>query len=244
VTPGDHVLVTGAASGIGRSTAETLLEGGMRVTAIDRSAAVHELEALGATPVVADITDESERLRIAASAGTVDGLVNAAGIIRVAEIDAVTVDDWRAMFAVNVEALFFLTQRLLPAFSRGGSIVNVSSMAAKVGDDASAAYSATKAAVASVTRSLAVRLGPHGIRVNSISPGIILTRMQDDFLSFYAARGGMTEEAFQEARFETVPLRRGGTAQDCASVIRFLLSEESAYITGADVNVSGGLVTW
>jgi NAD(P)-dependent dehydrogenase (short-subunit alcohol dehydrogenase family) len=162
----------------------------------------------------------------------------------VAEIDAVTVTEWRDMFAVNVEALFFLTQLLLPAMPRGGSIVNVSSMAAKVGDDASAAYSATKAAVASVTRSLAVRLGPRGIRVNSISPGIILTRMQDDFLSFYAAREGKTEEAFQEGRFETVPLRRGGTALDCATVIRFLLSEESAYITGADINVSGGLVTW
>jgi 2-keto-3-deoxy-L-fuconate dehydrogenase len=244
VKKGDGLIVTGAASGIGRATAEILLQDGIRVTAVDRSPSVSELAELGATAVVADIGDERERRRIVAEAGAVNGLVNAAGIIRVAEIEAVTVTEWRDMFVVNVEALFFLTQQLVPAMPRGGSIVNVSSMAAKVGDDAAAAYSATKAAVASITRSLAVKLGPRGIRVNSISPGIILTRMQEDFLSFYATREGKSEQEFQEGRLEAVPLRRGGTALDCATVIRFLLSEDSAYITGADVNITGGLVTW
>lgn len=239
-----HVVVTGAASGIGRATAELLLEDGLRVTAVDRSATVMELVSAGATAIEADLTEESVRRRIAREAGTVHGLVNSAGIIRVAEVEDVTVADWQAIFAVNVEALFFLTQALLPNIPSGSSIVNVASMAAKTSDDAAAAYSASKAAVASITRAYAARLGPRGIRVNSISPGIILTRMQEDFLSFYAARDGKTEDQFQVGRFETVPLRRGGTAEDCASVIRFLLSDGSAYITGADVNVTGGLVTW
>lgn len=242
--PRRHVVVTGAGSGIGRATAQALLGDGQEVTAIDLSESVVELEAAGARAVVADVTDEAARSRIAAEAGSVHGLVNAAGIIRVAELEDVTVADWRAMFGVNVEALFFLTQALLPNLADGGAIVNLSSMSAKMSDDGSAAYSASKAAVATITRAFAARLGPRGIRVNSVSPGVILTRMQDDFLAFYAARSGMTEEGFQEGRFDTIPLRRGGTAEDCANVIRFLLSDDAAYVTGADVNITGGMVTW
>jgi NAD(P)-dependent dehydrogenase (short-subunit alcohol dehydrogenase family) len=242
--PRRHVVVTGAGSGIGRATAQALLGDGQEVTAIDLSESVVELEAAGARAVVADVTDEAARSRIAAEAGAVHGLVNAAGIIRVAELEDVTVADWRAMFGVNVEALFFLTQALLPNLADGGAIVNLSSMSAKMSDDASAAYSASKAAVATITRAFAARLGPRGIRVNSVSPGVILTRMQDDFLAFYAARSGMTEEGFQEGRFDTIPLRRGGSAEDCANVIRFLLSDDAAYVTGADVNITGGMVTW
>ena len=133
------------------------------MTAVDRSADVQELEALGATPVVADITDESERLahrcrRGQSSRSGQRGRDHPRGGDRCGHQSRTG----RTCSRSNVEALFFLTQRLLPMIPRGGSIVNVSSMAAKVGDDASAAYSATKAAVASVTRSLAVGLGPQG----------------------------------------------------------------------------------
>ncbi len=241
---GRRAIVTGAASGIGRAVAEMLVGDGVIVTAVDRSDAIQELESVGAHAVQADVTDHQARQRIASGAGPVHYLVNAAGVIRVGDIDTFTAADWRFVFDVNVEAPFFLTQAVIARMPAGAAIVNLSSMAAKMSDDASAAYSASKAAIASFTRAFAARLGPDGIRVNAVSPGIIETPMQNDFLSFYAARDGVTETEFQKGRLRTVPLRRAGTAVDCAQVIRFLLSDAAAYVTGADVNITGGLVTW
>jgi NAD(P)-dependent dehydrogenase (short-subunit alcohol dehydrogenase family) len=237
-------MVTGAASGIGRAVAELLLSDRDAVIAVDRSERVTELEALGAVVERLDVGDPDARTSLAGRTDRLDALVNAAGIIRVAEIEDFTQTDWEDTFRVNTEAPFFLTQALLPRLASGGAIVNVTSMASKMSDDAATAYSASKAALAVVTRAFAARLGSRGIRVNSVSPGIILTPMQDEFLPFYAAREGTSEEAFQARRFTSVPLGRGGSAEEVARAIRFLLSDDASYITGEDLNVTGGLVTW
>jgi NAD(P)-dependent dehydrogenase (short-subunit alcohol dehydrogenase family) len=239
-----HVIVTGAASGIGRATAALLLDDGATVTAVDLAPEVEELADRGARVLVADVTDLDVRHELASTTEAMHGLVNAAGIIKVGELADFDLEDWMRIFKVNVEAPFFLTQALLPRMERGCSIVNVASMAAKVPDDAAAAYSASKAALASITRSFAMRLGRDGIRVNSVSPGIILTRMQDDFLGFYARRAGLSADVFQERRLQEVPIGRGGAPEEVAEVIRFLLSDRASYITGEDVNITGGLVMW
>jgi NAD(P)-dependent dehydrogenase (short-subunit alcohol dehydrogenase family) len=241
---GRRFLVTGAASGIGRATVERLAAEGAQVSAVDRSPSVEETRTSNVRPIVADVADPQARAVMVGTAAPLDGLVNAAGIIRVGDIETFGPDDWSAIFRVNVEAAFFVTQLALPALNDGGAIVNVTSMAAKMGDDAAAAYSASKAALGAVTRAYAARLGRRRIRVNSVSPGIIITPMQDAFLPFYAARSGLTEEAFQARRFESVPVGRGGEAEEVASAIAFLLSDDASYITGEDLNVTGGLVTW
>jgi NAD(P)-dependent dehydrogenase (short-subunit alcohol dehydrogenase family) len=125
--------------------------------------------------------------------------------------------------------------------------VNVASISGVIGPEkfpGFVAYCASKAAVLSITRSLAFALADRSIRVNSVSPGIIDTPMQDIFLPQLAAEVGLTPRAFQARRLDTVPLRRIGAPDEVAAVIAFLLSSDAAYVTGEDVNVSAGLVTW
>ncbi len=170
--------------------------------------------------------------------------MNAAGIIRIEPIRTVDVSNWREIFAVNVEAVFCLCQALASRLHKGGAIVNVASMAAKTGEVEAAAYAASKAAVLSVTRSFAVLLAPTGVRVNSVSPGIIDTPMQGLIVPAFAQLHATSPEQFQAERLQSVPLGRAGSADEVASAIHFLLSDGASYITGEDVNVSGGLVYW
>jgi len=243
---GPVAVVTGAASGIGRAIALRLRDDGIDVVAVDLdeqglSALPHER----LTTVVADVATAGGRSSIGtAVGGSLDYLVNAAGVLRFGPLPNVTEADWRHVFAVNVEGLFFLSQLLAPRLRSGGAIVNVASMAAKTSEADFAAYSASKAAVLSVTRSLAFELSPRRIRVNSVSPGIIDTPMQDVFLPELARQAGLAPEEFQAQRVATVPLRRVGTPEDVAAVVAFLLSPDAGYVTGEDINVSAGLVTW
>ena len=165
------MIVTGAASGIGRSTARRLLADGRPVLAVDRDGAgLEALAAEGAETLAADVTDAVDRRRIA---GAVEpaGLVNAAGVIRLLPIDDVAEDDWDAVMAVNARALFFLTQEVGRRLGEGGAVVNVASGAAKTGSTVEAAvYSASKAAVLSMTRTFAHAWAKRGVRVNPCAP--------------------------------------------------------------------------
>jgi len=239
-------VVTGAASGIGRATAKKLLDDGIDVIGVDvDERGLESLETEGATAVTANLADEGGRARAAdAVDDRLDYIVNAAGILRFAAFASFTNRDWRDVFAVNVEAVFFLSQLLAPRLRDGGAIVNVASMAAKTGEPDFAAYCASKAAVISLTRSLAFALASRAIRVNCVSPGIIDTPMQDVFVPTLAANAGLSSEEFQANRLTSVPLGRIGTAEEVAAVIVYLLSPAAAYVTGEDINVSAGLVTW
>lgn len=243
---GERAVVTGAASGIGQATARRLAAEGMEVLAVDVDAAgLATLAEEGLETLVADVADPTARARIVDAALGADHLVNAAGIVRVKPIGEVTRDDWSAIIAVNAEAVFFLCQAIGPRLLPGGAIVNVSSASAKLATTVEVApYAASKAAVASITRSFAYALAAVPIRVNAILPGFVETPMQQAVIAGVAAARGLDPEELERTRAGTVPLGRAATPEDCAGVIRFLLSEDAAYMTGQSVNLTGGLVTW
>jgi NAD(P)-dependent dehydrogenase (short-subunit alcohol dehydrogenase family) len=241
-----RAIVTGAASGIGKAVADRLLRENVDVLAVDIDAhRLKELAVAGCRTQLADLGDPLQRDELAAAAEGIDYLVNAAGIIRLKPIFEFTVDDWRDIFTVNAESIFFLCQAIGPRMRPGGAIVNLSSSSAKLASTTEAAvYAASKTAILSITRSFAYALAARPVRVNAICPGIVDTPMQDRVLKDVAPLRGMTVAELAEARNRTVPLGRSASAEECAAAIWFLLSEEAAYMTGQAVNLTGGLVTW
>ena len=243
---GKRAIVTGAASGIGQAVARRLLAEGATVIAADlNEGGLEPVVDAGATPFVGDLSSAVGRDRLVAAGAGVDYLVNAAGIIRLKPILEFTVDDLRAIYAINVEATWDLVSRIGRTIPSGGAIVNLSSSSAKLATTTEAAvYASSKAAVLSITRSFAYAFAPNGVRVNAICPGIIDTPMQDKVLADVAAKRGMTVEELSTARNKTVPLGRAASADECAGAIWFLLSDDAGYMTGQAINYTGGLVTW
>jgi NAD(P)-dependent dehydrogenase (short-subunit alcohol dehydrogenase family) len=239
-----RAVVTGAASGIGEAIARRLLAEGVEVVGVDRDeAGLARLAAQGARTLAVDLARPEDRARVVEAADGGDYLVNAAGIIRLQPIFETTLDDWRDIFAVNAEAVFFLCQAVGPCLRPGGAIVNLSSTSAKVSSTTEAAiYAASKAAVVSITRSFAYALASRPVRVNAVCPGITDTPMQDRVLEDVARIRGTTFDELAQARLASVPLGRTSSPDECAGLIHFLLSEESGYMTGQAVNFSGGLV--
>ena len=242
-----RAVVTGAASGIGRATTLLLLERGATVVAADRNEAGLAVVAdAGAEPIVCDVTEPADLARLVDAAGPAcHHLVNAAGIIRLATLDAVTEDDWERIMAVNAKALFFLCQAFAPRLQPQGAVVNVASGAGKTGSTHEAAvYGASKAAVLSVTRSFAHAYAGRGVRVNAVCPGLIDTPMNDVVIDGIAPLRGLEPDAYGRARLAAVPLGRLADPREVANVIAFLLSDASSYMTGQSVNVTGGMLTY
>lgn len=239
------MIITGAASGIGRATARRLLTDGRPVLAVDRDAeGLEALAAEGAETLTADVTDAADRRRIAGAVKPA-GLVNAAGVIRLLPIDDVAEDDWDAVMAVNARALFFLTQEVGRRLGEGGAVVNVASGAGKTGSTVEAAvYSASKAAVLSMTRTFAHAWAKRGVRVNAVCPGVIETPMNDVVLEGIAAARGIDRGEVERARAAAIPMGRTAPPEEVASVIAFLLSADASYMTGQGVNVTGGMITY
>lgn len=239
-------VVTGAASGIGAAVAKLLLAQGARVLAVDiNEGGLAPIADAGATPLVADLAEPDDRARVVAAGRGAHYLVNAAGILFVRPIFEVGLEEWKRIWAVNIDSMFFLCQGIGPTMPEGGAIVNLSSSSAKLASTVEVApYTMTKAAALGVTRSFAYALAPRNVRVNAICPGIVDTPMQDVVLERVAALRGTTVEQLSEARIGTVPLGRTSSAEECAGVIWFLLSDAAAYMTGQAVNFTGGLVVW
>lgn len=248
---GRRGLVTGAARGIGRQVAQRLAGEGMRMTLLDVDPAVESTAAeMGAAGVVADLRDDEATRRALASdatgnsdaAGNPDAdpywlLVNNAGIFAKTPLLEMDLGEWDDLHRVNARSMVVVMQALAPgmiASGRGGRVVNMASMAAKRGTPGEAAYAASKAAVVALSRIAAMELGPHGITVNSICPGYVLTEM-----------GAATRSADQVAAWTAMsPLGRLGDPADVAAVVAFLASDDGAYITGQALNVTGGMCTW
>jgi NAD(P)-dependent dehydrogenase (short-subunit alcohol dehydrogenase family) len=232
---GRTALVTGATSGIGRAVAFRLAADGADVIAVGRDAArgrrtVDEIAANGgrARFVSADISDPASVSALVEHAGEVDILVNNAGLALWGPTDALGVEDFDALFATNVRGPYFLVAALAPQMAhRGaGSIVNIGSMAGRVGLPGSAAYGATKAALESMTRAWATEFSPHGVRVNSVAPG-----------PTYTAAG--TKEQL-DAYAPSLPLNRVADPGEIAELVVFLASSRASFATGGTFPVDGG----
>ncbi len=237
---GRRAVVTGAARGIGAEIARTLAAAGAHVGVLDVSPDVKALAAdLGGPAAVADLLD-ADATRHALSGlidalGGIDVLVNNAGILRITPLLDITVEEWDLVMDVNARSMLITTQvaaRSMIAAGAGGRIINMSSMGAKRAGANQAHYAASKAAVISLTQAAAIELGPHGINVNAICPGYVLTEM-----------GAATRTAEMVAAWSaTSPLGRCAEPADVAGVALFLASDDAAYCTGQAINVTGGMM--
>jgi NAD(P)-dependent dehydrogenase (short-subunit alcohol dehydrogenase family) len=239
-------VVTGAGSGIGKAVVRRLIREGADVLAVDINGGnLVDLESERCEILAADLTDPAVRARVADWADGGNYLVNSAGVIMIKPIFELTVEDWRRVQTINAEATFFLCQKVGPRLRPGGSIVNLSSSSAKLATTIEvAAYAASKTTILSITRSFAFALASRPVRVNAILPGIVDTPMQEAVLEAVAPMRGATADEWRTARNKLVPLGRASSPDECASLIWFLLSDESAYMTGQAINFTGGLVNW
>lgn len=242
-------LVTGANRGLGRATALALARNKIKVVAASRNGArdvVDEIvdsggEAIAVRLDVADLASIEAAVAAALdgigqewNAASLDVLVNNAGVGLFAPLGGITAEDFDATFAVNVRGPLFLTQAFLPHLSDGASIVNVSSSLSRHVSPATSVYAASKKALEALTRSLAVELGPRGIRINAIAPGPTAT----DF------NGGAMrdDEAMRTALSGQTALGRVGAPEDIADAIVALVSPELRWATGERIEVSGGVL--
>lgn len=239
---GRRVIVTGAAGGIGSAITEACAAQGADVIALDQveSPTLAQLpEALRARihPLSADISTasgcESAVAEAVRTLGSIDGLVNCAGVMRRGSLLEVDDDDWALTYAVNVEAIARLCRNLLPTMidTGSGSIVNIASQWGLQPAGGHIAYNSSKAAVVSLTRSLARDYGPEGIRANSICPGEILTPMLQQKLD--------DTNTSESELADSIPLGRLGRPADVAELATFLLSDRASFISGAAVEIAG-----
>jgi len=245
---GQVAVVTGAAAGFGLAVATRLAAAGARLVLVDRAAdALHEAAAAldGALPVVADVSQEADvdgyaRAAVAAH-GRIDLFFNNAGIEgRMAPITELSVDDYDRVQAVNARGVFLGLRAVLRVMKPQGSgaIVNTASMAGIRGGATFAPYVASKHAVVGLTRCAALEGAPHGVRVNGVAPGHIDTRMARDLT---AQIDPDDPDGVFERVSAQVPLGRYGTAQEVASLVVFLLSDEASYLSGATHLIDGAL---
>lgn len=236
-------IVTGASRGIGRCIALALAAQGAKVVASARNAEaldnlVEEIKGQGgeATAVVGDVavdTDASELIdQAVAKYGQVDILVNNAGITRDGLLLRMKNEDWDAVLDTNLKGAFLCIRAAAKVMSkqRSGRIINISSVVGEMGNAGQANYSASKAGLLGLTKSVARELARRNVTVNAITPGFIVTDMTDD----------MTDKA-RQAMTEQIPLGRLGEVDDIANAVIFLASDQSSYITGQVLGINGGM---
>jgi 2-hydroxycyclohexanecarboxyl-CoA dehydrogenase len=241
-------LVTGAAAGIGRACAMRLAREGHAVGVLDLNGEGAEKvareirdaggEALGLQASIADrrqVEAAADRLR--GAFGPITILVNNAAIVDFTRFEEITDEKWDAQFTVNVKGTFIVTQTVLPDMKAAhwGRIINISSSGAQSGSPLQVHYTASKGAVISMTRSLALALGPDGITVNNIPPGSVMqTIMSEAHKDLFPVHPDQMKD--------TLPVRRMGEPNDIANACAWLASEDSGYVTGQTIGVNGGRV--
>lgn len=243
---GKRILVTGGSRGIGRACCELAARAGARVAIgyrLERAAAealVRSIVDAGgeAHCVAAELADRGEAEMLVEDAaerfGGLDVLINNHGIWKGAPIDEMSDGEWNEMIGINLTGVFHVIRAAVPHLKAagGGSIVNLSSTAGQRGEAGHSHYAATKGAIISMTKSLAVELAPHGIRTNCVAPGWVDTDMSHETLV------GPRAEEIRAA----IPLGRPGTAEEIAGAVLFLASPLAAFINGEVLNVNGGSV--
>jgi len=238
-------LITGGSRGIGAACVRTFAENGYAVVFLynrsaDKADALVQFLRSEGRDVAAYQCDVSDPQQVTATVASIlrtyhriDALVNCAGIAHIGLFTDMTEAEWDHLFAVNVRSAFSVTKAVLPGMisEQQGSIVNVSSMWGEVGASCEVAYSATKAALIGLTKALAKEVGPSGVRVNVVTPGVIDTDMNAQ----------LTDDD-RAALADETPLGRIGSAEEVAKTILFLCGEGASFITGQVLGVSGGLV--
>lgn len=228
------VVITGGSRGIGAAAVERFAARGDRVFFLyekEHEAARAVAQKTGAKAICCDVADDQAVRQAFAGIGEVDILINNAGICYYGLMSMMPEEDWDRIFAVNVKGIYHCVNAAMPSFlqKQKGCIINVTSMWGRVGASCEAAYSATKGAVIALTKALAKELGPSGIRVNAVAPGVILTDMCAE------VDPGILEDMAQEA-----PVGRNGTPMDVAQAMEYLANAE--FVTGHILNVDGGYV--
>lgn len=248
---GKVALVTGGARGIGRAICEAYAAEGARVAVADilPDACVETAAALGggAMAVQMDVTSETSIdagvSEVERAWGSIDILVNNAGVFNMAPIEEVTPDDYRRQYDINVGGTIFVTKAVvkgMKARGGGGAIINFSSQAGRRGEPNIVVYCSTKAAVISITQSLALEFAPDNIRVNAIAPGVVDTPMWDIVDGLFAKYENLPVGEKKRVVGEAVPLGRMGRPDDIAAPCVFLASDDARYVTAQTLNVDGG----
>ncbi|HTY84513.1 MAG TPA: 3-oxoacyl-[acyl-carrier-protein] reductase [Silvibacterium sp.] len=240
---GKNALVTGASQGIGRACALALAQAGARVGLAARNETklaevAEEIATNGGTAEVFAIDIASEdSIKAGAKAaiermGSVEILVNNAGITKDGLMMRMKRADWDSVLATNLTGTFLLTQAVVGSMlrARWGRIINISSVVGEIGQAGQANYAASKAGLIGLTKSVARELASRGITANAVAPGYIETAMTE-----------VLDQKQREAMLTHIPLGRPGTDQDVANAVRFLASDEAAYITGHVLDVNGGM---
>ena len=248
---GRVAIVTGAGRGIGQQIAKKLAEQGAKVAVVDLKAEWCEetvglvkaagSEAIGLGCNVAESADVDATVKaVIAKFGTVDIMVNNAGITKDGLLMRMSDDDWDAVLNVNLKGTFLFTRAVARPMMKnkaadgtqaGGSIINIASVVGIMGNAGQANYTASKGGVIALTKTTAKELGSRNVRCNAVAPGFIQSKMTD-----------VLPEDVKKAYMDTIPLKRFGTAEDIAKCVAFLAGPDAAYITGQIVSVNGGMI--
>ena len=248
---GKVAIVTGAGRGIGQQIAKKLAEQGAKVAVVDLKAEWCEetvglvkaagSEAIGLGCNVAESADVDATVKaVIAKFGTVDIMVNNAGITKDGLLMRMSDDDWDAVLNVNLKGTFLFTRAVARPMMKnkaadgtqaGGSIINIASVVGIMGNAGQANYTASKGGVIALTKTTAKELGSRNVRCNAVAPGFIQSKMTD-----------VLPEDVKKAYMDTIPLKRFGTAEDIAKCVAFLAGPDAAYITGQIVSVNGGMI--
>jgi NAD(P)-dependent dehydrogenase (short-subunit alcohol dehydrogenase family) len=248
---GKIALVTGSAAGIGRAIAIRLAQDGadLALYDINEEEAQRTADMVRTTGRVCEVVrgDVGDYLQVqqavdqfAKSFGAIDVAVHNAGITRVGTVVETSVEDFHAVFRVNVDGVFYGCKAVVPHMLRqgGGKIINTSSWLGKVGKSNYGAYCASKAAIIGLTQSLAMEVASHQINVNAVCPGVIVDTVMRDEADAASIRHGLPTAKQREG---DIPIGRVGLPDDVARVVSFLASDQADYMTGQALNVTGGL---
>ena len=249
-------IVTGAGQGLGAALADRLLSEGCKVGLLDingdsvgataeRLSALHGRQAVGLAVDITDETRVTEAVRqVVDRWGRIDILVSNAGILHSAFLPEFPVDRWRKILDVNLVGYFICAKAAAPVMieQKSGAIIQINSKSGKSGSLWNSAYAASKFGGIGLTQSIALDLAPYGVRVNAICPGNLLDSplWVDSLYDQYAHKLGVTPEEVRKKYQEKVPLGRGCQYEDVANALVFLASDESSYMTGQAINVTGG----